>query len=170
LAFQQLADAEANACGQAGGLGAGGRSVAPSGRSVRARVRAAAPRAEAPARGRARRRDSSLREAARLAASLGAEPLLGEARALAGRARIQIDDEGAEETGNGFGLTEREREVLVLLSEGRSNPQIAGELFISQDGERPCLEHPGKVGVASRGEAAAVAHRHGLHRRVLDEA
>jgi DNA-binding CsgD family transcriptional regulator len=112
-----------------------------------------------------------LREAARLAASLGAEPLLGEARALARRARIQIDDEGATEADNGFGLTEREREVLVLLSEGRSNPQIASELFISPKTASVHVSNIlGKLGVASRGEAAAVAHRHGLIEHDLDRA
>jgi DNA-binding CsgD family transcriptional regulator/tetratricopeptide (TPR) repeat protein len=114
---------------------------------------------------------SALREAVRLATSLGAAPLLGEARALARRARIQIDDAGAAEPGNGFGLTEREREVLVLLSEGRSNPQIASELFISPKTASVHVSNIlGKLGVASRGEAAAVAHRHGLHHSVLDDA
>ena len=115
---------------------------------------------------------AALREAARLAASLGAAPLLGEARALARRARIQVGDEtGPEADGDGFGLTEREREVLALLSEGRSNPQIAGELFISPKTASVHVSNIlGKLGVASRGEAAAVAHRHGLHRRDLEEA
>jgi DNA-binding CsgD family transcriptional regulator len=111
-----------------------------------------------------------LREAGRLAASLGAGPLLAEARALARRARIQIDDDG-ESAPDAFGLTEREREVLVLLSEGRSNPQIASELFISPKTASVHVSNIlGKLSVASRGEAAAVAHRHGLIERDLDRA
>jgi DNA-binding NarL/FixJ family response regulator/Tfp pilus assembly protein PilF len=112
-----------------------------------------------------------LREAVRLAASLGAAPLLGEARTLARRARIQVDDDGPAAGIDAFGLTEREREVLVLLSEGRSNPQIASELFISPKTASVHVSNIlGKLSVASRGEAAAVAHRHGLIDRDLDRA
>jgi DNA-binding CsgD family transcriptional regulator len=62
-----------------------------------------------------------------------------------------------------FGLTAREREVLQLVAAGRSNREIAAELFISP---RTASVHVsnilGKLGAASRGEAAAIAHRRHL--------
>jgi DNA-binding CsgD family transcriptional regulator len=111
---------------------------------------------------------SAVQEAARLAASLGAAPLLADVTALARRARLRIeaDAPGAEPAVTGidaFGLTQREREVLQLLADGRSNPQIAAELFISRKTASVHVSNIlGKLGVASRGEAAAVAHRLGL--------
>jgi DNA-binding CsgD family transcriptional regulator len=111
---------------------------------------------------------SAAQEAARLAAALGAAPLLGDVRALARRARLRIEADApeAETTKAGidaFGLTQREREVLELLADGRSNPQIAAELFISRKTASVHVSNIlGKLGVASRGEAAAVAHRLGL--------
>jgi DNA-binding CsgD family transcriptional regulator len=105
----------------------------------------------------------TLREAARLAATVGAEPLLGEVRSLARRARIKLEGEAPEVGIDGFGLTDREREVLGLLAEGRSNPQIAAALFISPKTASVHVSNIlGKLRVASRGEAAAIAHRHGL--------
>jgi DNA-binding NarL/FixJ family response regulator len=85
-----------------------------------------------------------------------------EARSLARRARLPLGEETPAGDA-GFGLTDREREVLHLLAEGRSNPQIAEALFISRKTASVHVSHIlGKLGVASRGEAAAVAHRHGL--------
>jgi ATP/maltotriose-dependent transcriptional regulator MalT len=111
---------------------------------------------------------AALAEAARLAEALGAAPLLDEARALARRGRLRIEADAPEaETAkagiDAFGLTQREREVLELLADGRSNPQIAAELFISRKTASVHVSNIlGKLGVASRGEAAAVAHRLGL--------
>ena len=61
--------------------------------------------------------------------------------------------------GLGLGLTERELEVLRLVAAGRSNREIAGELFISPKTASVHVSNIlGKLGVASRGEAAAKAH------------
>jgi DNA-binding CsgD family transcriptional regulator len=101
-----------------------------------------------------------LEETLRLASGLGAAPLLDAARSLARRARIRVDDGEPESDGDPFGLTEREREVLDLLADGCSNPQIAAALFISRKTASAHVSNIiAKLGVTSRGEAAAVAHR-----------
>ena len=62
-----------------------------------------------------------------------------------------------------LGLTPRELEVLALVAEGRSNRQVADALFISAKTASVHVSNIlAKLGVASRVEAAAVAHRHGL--------
>jgi DNA-binding CsgD family transcriptional regulator len=56
----------------------------------------------------------------------------------------------------GRGLTSREAEVLRLLAHGRTNAQIAHELFVSVATVRKHLEHIySKLGVTSRAEAIA---------------
>jgi DNA-binding NarL/FixJ family response regulator len=92
-------------------------------------------------------------------------PLLEEAQTLARRARLPFEANGAPELPEleTFGLTEREREVLELVAAGRSNPQIASALYISPKTASVHVSNIlGKLGVASRGEAAALAYRHGL--------
>ncbi len=81
---------------------------------------------------------------------LGAKPLLAEL--------------GGAEAGVGpAALTARETEVLALLAEGRTNRQLARELYIW---EKTVSVHVSnilaKLGVRSRTEAAAVARRDGL--------
>ena len=61
------------------------------------------------------------------------------------------------------GLTAREREVLELLSEGRTNRQIGEVLFISTKTASVHVSNIlAKLQVANRGEAAATARRLGL--------
>ena len=61
------------------------------------------------------------------------------------------------------GLTEREVEVLRLVASGRSNPEIAAALVLS---EKTVARHLSniftKLGVASRTAAAAFAFENGL--------
>jgi DNA-binding NarL/FixJ family response regulator len=60
-------------------------------------------------------------------------------------------------------LTRREREVLNLLASGRSQPEIAEQLVISSSTVASHIEHIlEKLGVHSRAEAVAVAHRSGF--------
>lgn len=57
-------------------------------------------------------------------------------------------------------LTDREAEVLALLGAGRSNAQISAELFVSLHTVKTHVSRIlTKTGCASRGEAAALAHR-----------
>ncbi len=116
-----------------------------------------------------------LRQAWATARGLGARPLRAEAELLARRARIALAPEpaaaSAAETaaaqpaapGDELGLTPREREVLALVAEGRTNRQIAEALFIS---DKTASVHVSnilaKLGVANRAEAAATVHRLGL--------
>jgi DNA-binding NarL/FixJ family response regulator len=88
--------------------------------------------------------------AAVVARDLDAKPLLAEL--------------GGADAGVGpAALTARETEVLALLAEGRTNRQLARELYIS---EKTVSVHVSnilaKLGVRSRTEAAAVARRDGL--------
>jgi DNA-binding CsgD family transcriptional regulator/tetratricopeptide (TPR) repeat protein len=111
-----------------------------------------------------------LRAAHAAAAGLGAEPLLREVEALAARARIALGDEhdadprpDTPDVADELGLTPRERQVLELLTQGRTNREIATALFVT---EKTAGAHVssilGKLGVRSRVEAATAAHRLGL--------
>jgi DNA-binding NarL/FixJ family response regulator len=65
--------------------------------------------------------------------------------------------------GDPFGLTRRERDVLPLLVKGRTNRQIAEELFISENTAGVHVSNIlGKLGVSTRTEAAGIAARLGL--------
>jgi DNA-binding NarL/FixJ family response regulator len=114
---------------------------------------------------------AALAEARALAEGLGARLLTAEIDALARRARIEVGlsaDGGAPDgkapepadATDELGLTPREREVLVLLADGRTNRQIAEALFISVKTASVHVSNIlAKLGVTNRGEAAAVAHR-----------
>jgi ATP/maltotriose-dependent transcriptional regulator MalT len=125
---------------------------------ARALLRAAGAAAAQGDRGAAAAR---LPKAADLAARLGAQPLLQQITQLARRARVDLPPaKGQAGPAVPFGLTGRELEVLRLVAAGRSNQQIAAELFISPKTASVHVSNIlGKLGVASRVEAAATTHR-----------
>jgi DNA-binding CsgD family transcriptional regulator len=94
---------------------------------------------------------AELRSARSVLADLGARPAVA-----------QIDRD-LEPSARPRGLTEREVEVLRLVAAGRSNAQIAEQLFLS---ERTVARHLSniftKLEVGSRTAAAAFAFEHGL--------
>ncbi|MDX3526403.1 AAA family ATPase [Streptomyces sp. ID05-39B] len=109
-----------------------------------------------------------LRLAHAVAAHLDARPLADAVGRLAQRARLSLTPgprraPAASDPVEALGLTGRERDVLRLVSAGRTNRQIAETLFISPKTASVHVSNIlGKLGVAGRGEAAAVAHRLGL--------
>jgi DNA-binding CsgD family transcriptional regulator/tetratricopeptide (TPR) repeat protein len=118
-------------------------------------------------------------EAIALARRLGITWLLDAIAALGRRARLRIalpeaepaataaapdgGSVGVEDAVAQFGLTPRERSVLVLVAQGRTNREIGQELYMA---EKTASVHVSrilaKLDVRSRTEAAAVAHRLGL--------
>ena len=72
-------------------------------------------------------------------------------------------DTAASDEAPDLGLTPREQEVLALVAYGRTNRQIADELFISENTAGVHVSNIlGKLDVKGRGEAAALAYRLGL--------
>jgi DNA-binding NarL/FixJ family response regulator len=120
-----------------------------------------------------------LAEAFALADGMGAVPLAASIEELARIARLDLRSDRSESAtpstgeatrpGDGqgptdpFGLTTREREVLVLVAAGQTNRRIADSLFISESTASVHVSNIlGKLGVSNRVEAAAVAVRLGL--------
>ncbi|GII54414.1 helix-turn-helix transcriptional regulator [Planotetraspora thailandica] len=110
-----------------------------------------------------------LRRAAAHADLLSAGPLRTRIDQLARLARVPLDglaSDGESQAGDrrqDFGLTSREREVLHLLAEGRTNREIAEQLFISvKTAGAHVSSILAKLGVTSRVQAATAAHRHRL--------
>ena len=110
-----------------------------------------------------------------VADGLGAGWLSGELQGLCARARLELAGSAASTNGNGsvaadddrqgdaelpFGLTPRELQVLTLIAEGATNRQIGAALFMA---EKTASVHVSrilnKLGVRSRTQAAAMAHR-----------
>jgi DNA-binding NarL/FixJ family response regulator len=119
------------------------------------------------ARGDRERAAEAVRKAVTTASGLGADPLLRELMALATRARLSLESDQAAEPvvddAARLGLTRREREVLALVALGRTNRQIADELFITENTAGVHVSNIlGKLEVTGRGEAAAIAYRLGL--------
>jgi DNA-binding CsgD family transcriptional regulator len=112
-----------------------------------------------------------LRPAHQTTVRLGPGPLRREVELLAQRGRLRLEEPKKRTTSPealpsppaSLGLTRREVEALALVAEGRTNRQIGQALYITP---RTAGVHVSrilaKLGVAGRGEAAAIAHRLGL--------
>jgi len=105
-----------------------------------------------------------LARAAPLAERLTAVPLREQIESLGRRARLSLPAGAAGRRAPGnFGLTAREIEVLRLVAAGRSNREIAAELFISAKTASVHVSNiMAKLNATGRTEAAAIAHRAGL--------
>ena len=105
------------------------------------------------------------RQAIAVAERLGARPLRAVLTDLGRRGRLTRDDEqGARGPVSPLGgLTAREQEVLRLLVAGRSNREIAAELFIAPKTASVHVSNIlAKLHAATRTEAAAIAHAEGI--------
>ena len=113
---------------------------------------------------------AALGEAHGIAGTLRAGPLLAAIEGLARRARLDLAAGEEPPTPapvpsppDPFGLTRRERDVLPLLVKGRTNRQIADELFISENTAGVHVSNIlGKLGASTRTEAAGIAARLGI--------
>ncbi|HEY3073487.1 MAG TPA: AAA family ATPase [Candidatus Limnocylindrales bacterium] len=132
------------------------------------------------ARGSRGEAETALAAAHQTALRLGAGALLREIELLARQARLDLAPAGAAASGGlaggataresaevsaiiRLGFTPREEEVLRLVAGGWTNQQIADRLFISRKTASVHVSNIlGKLGVDSRVEAAAIAHRLGL--------
>jgi DNA-binding CsgD family transcriptional regulator len=103
----------------------------------------------------------TLAPAREIAAQLGAQPLLAEIEELAQRARLDLGDAaGPDAAAEAAGLTARELDVLRLVAEGKTNPEIGRALYMSPKTASVHVSRIlAKLGVRSRVEAAGVAHR-----------
>jgi len=101
----------------------------------------------------------TLADAARATArALGAEPLLSELRGLGGPSRPASVSDATVRT-----LTAREREILGLVAQGRSNAEIGRQLFISAKTVSVHVSNVmAKLGAGGRTEAVALARRDGV--------
>jgi DNA-binding CsgD family transcriptional regulator/tetratricopeptide (TPR) repeat protein len=119
------------------------------------------------ARGRAA---SELEAARQIAEQLDATPLLSQIHDLAKIARIHLDDSVTEHHDHPSGtadprplLTDRERQVLALVADGRTNREIGATLYMSPKTASVHVTHIlEKLGVQTRVQAAAEAVRLGL--------
>jgi DNA-binding NarL/FixJ family response regulator len=96
-------------------------------------------------------------------------PLTTAIQDLARRARIDLSAasepvlQDEPTVTRAFGLTDRELDVLRLLGQGKTNPEIAAALFISPRTAGVHVTHIlRKLGATTRVQAATIADRAGL--------
>ena len=102
--------------------------------------------------------------------TLSPETLIAELENLDIAVPRQIEDKRGPHASH-FGLTQREQEVLELLSHGLSGGEIAEKLFLSPRTVSTHISNTlSKLDVASQAAAVAFAFRHGLVDQGSDEA
>ena len=108
-----------------------------------------------------------------IARTLGASPIRRDVERLAARSRLELDRQPAAAHSTAsvapagypvpFRLTRREQDVLERITEGRTNREIATELFISEKTASVHVSNiKSKLGANGRAEIAAIAVRLGL--------
>jgi DNA-binding NarL/FixJ family response regulator len=106
---------------------------------------------------------ADLRAAQEVADRLGAAPLAAAVAAMAVRAGVRLHDEAAPVAPAPDVLTPRERSVLALVADGRTNRQVGAELYISEKTVSVHLSRVmAKLGAGSRTEAVTIAYARGL--------
>ena len=111
------------------------------------------------ARGQEAKALTLLDEALTISTELGMRPVIEKVTSL----REEIEAQPAAVPAYPDGLTEREVEVLRLVASGRTDREIADELFISIRTASTHLRNIlNKTDSANRAEAATYASRHGL--------
>ena len=113
---------------------------------------------------------AELREAFAIAAGLGAHLLISDIARLAARTDVGLAAAGETTSAvsvlrsvPGFDLTDRERQILPLISDGLTNAEIGRRLFISRKTAELHVSHIlAKLGVRNRTQAAALAQTLGL--------
>jgi DNA-binding CsgD family transcriptional regulator/tetratricopeptide (TPR) repeat protein len=109
----------------------------------------------------------------RIATEIGAVPLQRDLEGLAARSRLDLgglppepiatSGAGPAEAAIPFRLTRREHDVLERVTQGRSNREIAADLFISEKTASVHVSNiKAKLGANGRAEIAAIAVRLGL--------
>jgi DNA-binding CsgD family transcriptional regulator len=106
--------------------------------------------------------DAYAREAA-VGRSLSLPEVVARATAMADAFATPATATSPEAPSDPFGLTSREHDVLRLLAQGKSNPEIADALFIGRGTVRTHVSNIlAKLGARTRTEASMVARERGL--------
>jgi two-component system response regulator DevR len=91
--------------------------------------------------------------------------------AMMNKAFARLRDAARKDRGDAFKmLTEQEVKITALVAKGRTNREIAGELYLSEKTVRNYVSSIlGKLGLSHRAQAAAYAVEHGLPGIGLEE-
>ncbi len=110
------------------------------------------------AKGERRQAVTELRTAHQLLSSVGADPFVTRVDADLAATGIHPADKSRRST---LELTDRERDVAVLVAQGLTNPEVAEQLYISRKAVEYHLRNTyGKLGISSRKELRTISSEH----------